>query len=87
MPRFKLPPGFTLPEGTQEGEEFEVVTTAKVQGDEMEISKVEGIAIPGYEEPEEMEEEEVEEEEEVAPKGQTPGDRFNEKFRGKIAAY
>lgn len=88
MPRFKIPPGFTLPEGTQEGEKFQVVVTGQLDGDEMEISEVEGIAIEGYEESEETEEVEEEEEEMTeAPAGQTPGDRFNAKFRGKVAAY
>lgn len=90
MPRFKIPPGFTIPEGAQEGEKFQIVVTGMVEGDEMEISEVEGITIPGYEESEEMEEQEEgdeEEEETEAPAGQTTGDRFNAKFRGKVAAY
>ncbi len=89
MPKFKIPQGFILPEGTLEGEKFQVVMTAKVENGEVEISEMEGIAIDGYEdegEPEKGEEGEVEEETETVP-GETPGDRFNKKFRGKVAAY
>jgi hypothetical protein len=88
MPRFKLPAGFALPEGTQEGQDFQVVMTAKVLGDEVEITEMEGITLEGYEEPEEEEEtEEVETVEEEAVPGETAGDRFNKKFRGKVSAY
>lgn len=88
MPKFKIPPGFTLPEGTLEGEDFQVVMTAKVEDGEIEVSEIEGIAIDGYsEETEETADDEALEEEEVAAKGETPGDRFNNKFRGKVAAY
>lgn len=85
MPRFKIPPGFTLPQGTIEGEDFQLMVTANVTGDEIEVKEIEGIAIEGYEEPEAPEESEEEEEEMI--EGETAGDRFTKKFRGKATAY
>lgn len=88
MPKFAVPPGFTLPEGTLEGEDFQVVMTANIQNGEVEIKEMEGITIKGYEEPEKEEEgDEMEEEETEEVEGETAGDRFNSKFRGKVSAY
>lgn len=91
MPRFAVPAGFTLPEGTLDGEEFQVVVTAKIEDGQMEISEVEGIAIEGYED-EDMPETEAPEEEEMAEEetaveGETAGDRFNRNFRGRVTGY
>lgn len=91
MPKFPVPNGFMLPEGTLEGEDFQLVVKAKVEDGMMEISEVEGISIEGYEDPEkevtaEPDEDEGEAEEEMV-EGETAGDRFTKKFRGKVTAY
>lgn len=89
MPKFQVPPGFALPEGTLEGEDFQVVVTANVQDGQIEVKEIEGITIEGYEEPEDEEEDDemMEEEETEESQGMSAGDRFNKKFRGKVAAY
>lgn len=50
-PKFDIPEGFTPPEGTAEGDTFDVGATIKMEsGGKLCLVKIDGVPLPGYEE-------------------------------------
>lgn len=51
MPSFPLPAGFELPEGVEEGQDFDAVATFSLENGTLTVKAVEGAPIEGYEDP------------------------------------
>lgn len=62
MPQFKAPEGFSIPEGTKDGETFEATVTLKKQGDSLMVQAVDGYDLAKPMEKEESQEESSESE-------------------------
>lgn len=53
---FDIPPGFKVPEDTQDGQEFDSVTTLKLEDGKLCLVAVDGVDLPGYDEDDKKEE-------------------------------